>query len=87
SWCQFKEYIPEKGLSSLRENVKAINTDLKSNAKKDGIQKIKIVIFKKEMLPKDLHLVLGQLRIWAQDNGAKSAFEKAFSLSNLKILV
>ncbi|CAG8593298.1 5980_t:CDS:2 [Racocetra persica] len=64
-----------------------MNTDLKNNVKKDETPKIKAVTFKKGMLPEDLHLALGQLRIWAQGNGAKSAFEKVFTLSDLKILV
>ena len=35
SWRRFKEYIPEKGSSSLRENVKTMNADLKYDMKKD----------------------------------------------------
>ncbi|CAG8631690.1 7289_t:CDS:2 [Gigaspora margarita] len=81
------EYIPKKGSSSLRENVKAMNIDLKNDTKKDANPKTKLVIFKKEMLPENLDLALGQLKIWAQNNGAKSAFEKAFTLSDLKILI
>ncbi|CAG8459113.1 2845_t:CDS:2 [Gigaspora margarita] len=64
-----------------------MNADLKSNAKKDEKSKIKLVTFKKGMLPEDLDLALCQLKIWARDNGAKSAFEKAFTISDLKILV
>ncbi|CAG8780053.1 21125_t:CDS:2, partial [Racocetra persica] len=66
SWRRFKEYIPEKGSSCLRENVKTMG---------------------KEMLLENLELALGQLKIWARDNGAKSVFEKAFTLSDLTILV
>ncbi|CAG8689648.1 14116_t:CDS:2, partial [Racocetra persica] len=40
SWQQFKEYIPEKGSSSLRENVKAMNSDLKNDATKENKLKI-----------------------------------------------
>ncbi|CAG8855713.1 103_t:CDS:1, partial [Gigaspora margarita] len=39
------------------------------------------------MLSENHDLALGQLKIWAQNNGAKSAFEKAFILSDLKILI
>ena len=67
--------------------LKAMNADLKNDAKKDAKPKMKLVTFKKEMLPENLDLVLGQLKIWAQNNGAKSAFEKAFTLSDLKILI
>ncbi|CAG8657496.1 33807_t:CDS:2, partial [Racocetra persica] len=81
------EYISEKGSSCLRENIKAMGVDLKNNAKKDDQPKMKLVIFTKGMLPENLKLALGQLKIWARDNGAKSAFEKAFTLSDLTILV
>ncbi|CAG8759308.1 16524_t:CDS:2 [Gigaspora margarita] len=59
SWQRFKEYIPEKGLSSLQENVKAMNIDLKNNAKKDAKPKMKLVSFKKEMLSENFDLALG----------------------------
>ncbi|CAG8833420.1 27031_t:CDS:2, partial [Racocetra persica] len=58
SLLEFTRYIPEKGLFSLRENVKAMNMDLKNNVKKDETPKIKAITFKKEMLPEDLHLAL-----------------------------
>ncbi|CAG8812707.1 1355_t:CDS:1, partial [Gigaspora margarita] len=80
-------YIPEKGSSSLQENIKAMNADLKNNTKKDAKPKTKLVTFKKKMLPENLDLALGQLKIWAQNNGAKSAFKKAFTLFDLKILI
>ena len=64
-----------------------MGVDLKNNAKKDDQPKTKLVTFKKGMLPENLELALGQLKIWARDNGAKSAFEKAFTLSDLTILV
>ncbi|CAG8855754.1 41963_t:CDS:2, partial [Gigaspora margarita] len=56
--------------------VKAMNIDLKNDTKKDAKPKMKLVTFKKEMLPENLDLAL-----------AKSAFEKAFTLSDLKILI
>ncbi|CAG8828763.1 46162_t:CDS:2, partial [Gigaspora margarita] len=52
--------------SSLQENVKTINIDLKNDAKKDAKPKMKLVTFKKEMLPENLDLALGQLKIWAK---------------------
>ncbi|CAG8809440.1 46357_t:CDS:1, partial [Gigaspora margarita] len=82
----FKEYVPEKGSSSLRENVKAMNADLKNITKKNN-PKTKSFVFKKDMLLEDLSLALAQLKIWAHGDGAKNAFEKAFTLSELKILV
>ncbi|CAG8705071.1 12909_t:CDS:2 [Gigaspora margarita] len=36
---------------------------------------------------RNLGLALGQLKIWAQNNRAKSVFEKVFTLSDLKILI
>ncbi|CAG8818849.1 7326_t:CDS:2, partial [Dentiscutata erythropus] len=57
-------------------NVKAMNADLKSDAKKDEKSKIKLVTFKKGMLPEDLDLALCQLKIWARDNRAKSRASK-----------
>ncbi|CAG8772885.1 5911_t:CDS:1, partial [Racocetra persica] len=69
-------YILEKGSSSLQVNVKAMNSDLKNDTTKENKLKIKSIIFKKEMLPEDLDLALCQLKIWARDNEAKSAFEK-----------
>ncbi|CAG8799034.1 19342_t:CDS:2 [Gigaspora margarita] len=80
------EYVPEKGSSSLRENVKAINADLKNITKKNN-PKAKSFVFKKDMLPEDPSLALAQLKIWVHGDGAKNAFEKAFTLSELKILV
>ncbi|CAG8831460.1 14514_t:CDS:1, partial [Gigaspora margarita] len=68
-------------------NVKAMNIDLKNDTKKDTKPKMKLVTFKKEMLPENLDLALSQLKIWSQNNEAKSAFEKAFTLSDLKILI
>ncbi|CAG8709044.1 19451_t:CDS:2, partial [Dentiscutata erythropus] len=68
-------------------NVKAMNADLKNNTKQNVKPKMKLVTFKKEMLPDNLDLALGQLKIWAQNNVAKSVFEKTFTISNLKILI
>ena len=42
SWQRFKEYIPEKGSSSLRENVKTMNADLKYDVKKKDINMPKV---------------------------------------------
>ncbi|CAG8807035.1 31141_t:CDS:1, partial [Gigaspora margarita] len=39
------------------------------------------------MLLEDPSLALSQFKIWAHGDGAKSAFEKAFTLSELKTLV
>ncbi|CAG8663837.1 35555_t:CDS:2 [Gigaspora margarita] len=82
----FKKYVPEKGSSSLQENVKAINTDLKNITKKNN-SKTKFFTFKKDMLLEDPSFTLSQLKIWAHGDRTKSAFEKAFMLSELKILV
>ncbi|CAG8636940.1 15848_t:CDS:10, partial [Dentiscutata erythropus] len=57
--------LVQKGSSCLRENVKAMGVNLKNNAKKDDQPKTKLVIFKKRMLPENLELALGQLKIWA----------------------
>ncbi|CAG8734769.1 11826_t:CDS:1, partial [Acaulospora morrowiae] len=78
------KYIPEKGFSSLRENVKAMNVDQKNITKKKNESKIKI---KKGILPDDLGLALDQLKVWAHDNGIKETFEKVFTLVELKALI
>ncbi|CAG8828012.1 10626_t:CDS:2, partial [Gigaspora margarita] len=71
----------------MQKNVKVMNIDLKNDAKKDTKPKMKLITFKKEMLPENLDIALDELKIWAQNNGDKSAFEKAFTLSDLKILI
>ena len=63
-----------------------MNADLKNITKKNN-PKTKFFTFKKDMLPGDLGLALAQLKIWAHCDGAKSAFEKAFTLSDLKTIV
>ncbi|CAG8635904.1 4099_t:CDS:2, partial [Ambispora leptoticha] len=78
------EEIEKKDSSSLQENIKTMNADRKNSMKKKNESKIKI---KKGMLPKDLDLVLDQLKVWAHGNGTKDAFEKTFTLAELKALI
>ncbi|CAG8634317.1 26928_t:CDS:2, partial [Racocetra persica] len=84
NFIQFMYYL-ESPILQLFE--KHIEYDLKNDATKENKLKIKSIIFKKEMLPEDLDLALCLLKIWTRDNEAKSAFEKVFTLSDLKILV
>ncbi|CAG8623164.1 19553_t:CDS:2, partial [Gigaspora margarita] len=91
--CKNKELLSEFIYNSIQLSKEAedylltMNIDLKNDTKKDAKPKTKLVTFKKEMLPENLDLALGQLKIWAQNNEAKSAFEKVFTLSDLKILI
>jgi hypothetical protein len=83
SWRRFNQLIPEKGSSSLRENLKTMQAD----TNRMEIPKTKTLVIKKSMLPTDLNLALNQLRVWAAQAGSENAFEKAFTLTELKDLV
>jgi hypothetical protein len=55
--------VPEKGSSSLRENLKAKKADEKTEAR---VMTQKTVMVKKAMLPDDSALALEQLKVWAK---------------------
>jgi hypothetical protein len=58
SWRRFNELIPEKGTSSLRENLKAMKKDTKKI--ENNLSSIK-----KSNIPKEPTFGLNQLQIWA----------------------
>jgi hypothetical protein len=81
SWRKFNDLIPEKGTSSLRENLKAMRND--SQHSENNIP----TLMKKSNLPKDPTLGLVQLQIWAQLDGAEELFSKLFLVSELQWLL
>ncbi|EXX65747.1 hypothetical protein RirG_130300 [Rhizophagus irregularis DAOM 197198w] len=78
SWRKFNDLIPEKGTSSLRENLKAMRNDTENNIP---------TLIKKSNLPKDPMLGLVQLQIWAQLDSAEGLFSKLFLVSELQWLL
>ena len=82
SWRRFNDLIPEKGTSSLRENLKAMRNDIQ-NSKPEN----KHTSMKKSNIPKDPILALIQLRIWAKLDGAEEEFSKTFLVSELQWLL
>ena len=76
SWRRFNDLIPEKGSSSLRENLKAMRNDTQ-------ISENKHTSMKKSNIPKDPMLGLAQLQIWAQLDSADELFSKMFLVSEL----
>ena len=81
SWRKFNDLIPEKGTSSLRENLKAMRNDTQHSEKNIS------TLMKKSNLPKDPMLGLAQLQIWAQLDGAEELFSKLFLVSELQWLI
>ena len=81
SWRKFNDLIPEKGTSSLRENLKAMRNDTQHS--ENNIS----TLMKKSNLPKDPMLGLVQLQIWAQLDGAEELFSKLFLVSELQWLL
>ncbi|CAG8672623.1 2998_t:CDS:1 [Cetraspora pellucida] len=59
SWRSFNNFIPEKGSSSLRENLKGMNNDTQTSPKIDK----KLTLIKKTNIPMDPLLGLKQLQI------------------------
>lgn len=81
SWRRFNDLIPEKGTSSLRENLKALHNDTPKNNEN------KFTSIKKANIPQDPLLGLVQLQIWAQLDGAEEAFSKIFQVTELQWLL
>ncbi|CAG8810088.1 14928_t:CDS:2, partial [Dentiscutata erythropus] len=67
SWRSFNNFIPEKGSSSLRENLKGMNNDAQTSPKIDK----KLTLIKKTNIPTNPLLGLKQLQIWAQLDSAE----------------
>ncbi|RIA91991.1 hypothetical protein C1645_766053 [Glomus cerebriforme] len=80
SWRRFNDLIPEKGTSSLRENLKAMRNDTQNSENK-------YTSMKKSNIPKDPMLGLIQLQIWAQLDIAEELFSKMFLVSELQWLL
>ncbi|PKK58112.1 hypothetical protein RhiirC2_857935 [Rhizophagus irregularis] len=78
SWRRFNDLIPEKGTSSLRENLKSMRNDNQIKTK---------YTLKKTSIPKDPVLGLKQLQVWARLNGAEEEFTKIFLVSELQWLL
>ena len=83
SWRSFNNFIPEKGSSSLRENLKGMNNDAQTSPKIDK----KLTLIKKTNIPTDPLLGLKQLQIWAQLDGAEEVFSRIFLVSELQWLL
>lgn len=86
SWRKFNDLIPEKGTSSLRENLKAMRNDIQ-NSSKTSKTKNTHTLMKKSNVPKDPILALVQLQIWAKLDGAEEEFSKMFLVSELQWLL
>ncbi|PKY36879.1 hypothetical protein RhiirB3_460566, partial [Rhizophagus irregularis] len=69
---KFDDLIPEKGTTSLQENLKAMRNDTQNSKLKNTTP------IKKSNIPKDPILGLTQLQIWAQLDIAKELFSKIF---------
>ena len=80
SWRRFNDLIPEKGTSSLRENLKSMRNDTQSLENKN-------TLMKKSNIPKDPLLGLAQLQIWAQLDNAEELFSKTFLVIELQWLL
>lgn len=80
SWRRFNDLTPEKGTSSLRENLKAMRNDTQNSENKH-------TSIKKSNIPKDPVLALAQLRIWAQLDSAEGLFSKMFLTNELQWLL
>jgi len=81
SWRKFNDLIPEKGTTSLRENLKAMRNDTQHS------ENNKPTLIKKSNIPKDPMLGLVQLQIWAQLHDAEELFSKLFLVSELQWLL
>lgn len=80
SWRRFNDLIPEKGTSSLRENLEAMRNDTQTSENK-------YTSIKKSNIPEDPMLGLIQLQIWVQLNTAEELFSKIFLVSELQWLL
>src|SRR5579859_4581425 len=80
SWRRFNDLIPEKGTSSLRENLKMFRSDTQNLSKNEN----KTTSIKKTNIPQDPLLGLAQLRIWAQLDNAEEEFSKIFQVTELQ---
>ncbi|RHZ48041.1 hypothetical protein Glove_562g48 [Diversispora epigaea] len=80
SWRRFNELTPEKGTSSLRENLKAMKNDIKKIENKPAL-------IKKSNILKNPMFRLEQIRIWAHLENVEDEFSKIFLMNELKWLL
>ncbi|PKC55352.1 hypothetical protein RhiirA1_446854 [Rhizophagus irregularis] len=83
TWRRFNDLIPEKGTSSLHENLKTLRKDTQTISRKEN----KPTLIKKENIPQDPLLGLGQLQIWAKLDDAEEVFSKIFQVAELQWLL
>ncbi len=83
SWRRFNDLIPEKGSSSLRENLKALRNDTQNLSRNENT----FISIKKVNIPQDPLLDLAQLRIWAQLDNAEEIFSKMLQVTELQWLL
>ena len=83
SWRRFNDLIPEKGSSSLRENLKALRNDTQNLSRNENT----FTSIKKVNIPQDPLLGLAQLRIWAQLDNAEEIFSKMLQITELQWLL
>ena len=83
SWRRFNDLIPEKGSSSLRENLKALRNDTQNLSRNENT----FTSIKKVNIPQDPLLGLAQLRIWAQLDNAEEIFSKMLQVTELQWLL
>ena len=83
SWRRFNDLIPEKGSSSLRENLKALRNDTQNLSRNENT----FTSIKKVNIPQDPLLDLAQLRIWAQLDNAEEIFSKMLQVTELQWLL
>ncbi|PKK57828.1 hypothetical protein RhiirC2_797335 [Rhizophagus irregularis] len=77
---KFNDLVPEKGTTSLQENLKAMCNDTQNSKLKNTMS------IKKSNIPKDPILGLTQLQIWAQLDIAEELFSKIFLVNKLQWL-
>ncbi|GES86993.1 hypothetical protein GLOIN_2v1541965 [Rhizophagus clarus] len=83
SWRRFNNLIPEKGTSSLRENLKTYYKDTQNISRNEN----KFTLIKKDNIPQDLLLGLKQLQIWVKLDNAEEVFSKIFQVAELQWLL
>ncbi|GBB97397.1 hypothetical protein RclHR1_29880001 [Rhizophagus clarus] len=83
SWRRFNNLIPEKGTSSLRENLKTYYKDIQNTSRNEN----KFTLIKKDNILQDPLLGLKQLQIWIKLDNAEEVFSKIFQVAELQWLL
>jgi hypothetical protein len=84
SWRRFNNLIPEKGTSSLRENLKTLRKDTQNISRNENKSS---TLMKKENIPQNPSLGLVQLQLWAKLDDAEELFSKVFQVAELQWLI